>query len=61
MFSDFSKSLRLSLARVLARVFQRLCNPAVERDLVRFDDYVHLQNIRRRHVERFLGDYLGPR
>lgn len=57
----FSKRVRLFLARLFARLFHTVCDPSIERQIAAIDDYSQMQNIRRRQVERFLEEYLGPR
>jgi len=60
MYKLFQK-IKVSTARLLARMFHKVCDPQVEAEVIDRRDYEFFQSQRRRDVEKYLSRYLGPR
>lgn len=54
-------SLKGALARILVRIFYFIVDPQLESELAIPDEYLRVQDIRRREIEEMLTRYLGPR
>lgn len=61
MLIDRLWKLRRACAHILSVLLNRICDPAIEKEISSRTDYWAIQEQRRRHIERILTGYLGPR
>lgn len=61
MFKGLYQRAKSWFARQLVRLFYRVVDPRIEAELAAPDDYIRMQQIRRKEIENHLVRYLGPR
>lgn len=61
MFKKLFQRAKSCIARMLARLFYRVVDPQIEAELASPEDYIRMQQERRREIENHLVRYLGPR